>query len=239
MFERVPKLRAVLDDPKNSHHRKFIERTIEHQRPMVIAIRDGFPEPLRREVGEHEVKKQGKMWSEHIYTNISESASARFSYARFKLGLPDKPSMDMIEFAIALGEAVDALGMGDFRAASFPEDFLGIGFLNQYSLTKRSNRSMRFLTDSAQRLRTEFFLLENLRTLRETSDESAKQWVEKQGIDISSLTPSADGTFSFSQNGCKRTLEIGSKTKTVLTKLYRLCLNPIAYRITFAFSPEI
>ena len=122
MFERVPKLKAILDDPKNSHHRRFIERGIAHQRPMVIAIRDGFTESLMREVTEHEVRKQGEIFATSISMNISSNAYARFVYAKYKLVLPDKPAMDLIEFAIELGKAVDSLSMGDFRAASFPMD---------------------------------------------------------------------------------------------------------------------
>ncbi len=251
MFERVPRLKAVLDDPRNSHHRRFIERGIAHQRPMVIAIRDGFNEPLMREVTEHEVRKQGESQAANIRENISSSARCRFAYAKYKLVLPDKPAMDMIEFAIELGKAVDSLSMGDFKAASFHVDFSPDNdrhFLHHFSLggnshvlqDRNSRMNMSRLTAPALRLRAEFLFSRNLQTFRDApDDETTKQWIEKQGVQLPSLAYSADGTVSFTQNGCKRSLNLRLQTESTLASLYNRYLNPIAYRIVFAFNPEL
>jgi len=243
MFERVPKLKAVLEDPKNLQHRQFIERGIVHQRPMVIAIRDGFKEPLLSEVREHEIRKQGKRWAKPITEMLSGNAGYRFAYAKYKLVLPEKPAMDMIEFAIELGNAVDSLSTGDFKTASFPADFSpekDVFFLNHFSMKGDKRVSMSFLTTSAHKLRRQFFLCRNLQVLRDTpADGTTKQWVEAEGINHASLTYSADGTVFFSQKGCKRTMNLPVQSAWALSQLYQSYLNPIAYRITFAFSPEL
>ncbi len=243
MFERVDGLKAVLDNPKNSHHRRFIERGVAHQRPMVIAIRDGFSESLMREVTEHEALKQGEKSAERIRESMSSNARCRFSYAKYKLVLPDKPAMDMIEFAIELGKAVDSLSMGDFTAASFHVDFSPDKdpfFLHHFSLKGNSSFNISRLTSPALRLRGEFLFSRNIQTLRDKpTEETTKQWIEKQGVQIPSLVYSADGMVTFTQNGCKRSLDLNLKTESTLAHLYRRFLTPIAYRIAFAFNPEL
>ncbi len=254
MLERVPKLVAIVNDPKFALQKAFLAAAIEHQKPLVEELRDGFSQNTRELVA-RALSRRMKFTRDSL-SQVGNPVLAdfqliagRYTYCRDLLTLPSKPSFDMIEFAIAIGEAFDSLRRQDMVDANFPAEFVNssygkngreivpqnIALLRKFSLMDCEG-AMGPLVDNAKRLRYEYFLLSDLNTQIQTPSEETKSKLEVYGIDITSITVNGN-MVSYVQGTCKHTINFGSKIKGVLNNLYTLYLNPMIERLAFGFSP--
>jgi hypothetical protein len=258
MFERIPRLKAVLDDQKHERHRRLIGLAVEHQRPVVRMIRDGFPEPTRTEVIEFNVRKQvgrrvtltasatiageGYAERENITGNFDSNPFSRFNYAKHLLILPERPGFCITDFAQELGTALDSLKPDEVRAAKLPAAFdpeTNKLFFSHFTMRANSSLNMAILLKGARQLMREHCLFEAVKSAMECASDAAQSKAREAGIDIASITSASDGQVSYVQGGCRRTLNLERSLRETLEKTYTKYLNPVAERIAFAFSPEL
>ena len=94
MFEKIPKIRRIINDPKNEKHKKFIEAAVDIQRPLVEGITRGFKGPIKDEFndwkGKYPVAPQ----------NSQQEIARRFLYARRFFKFPMKPPSEIIGFGV-------------------------------------------------------------------------------------------------------------------------------------------
>ncbi len=247
MFERIPRLRAVLEEKKHDHHRRLIELAVQHQLPVVRMIRDGFPEPTRSEVIELETRKQGLASAalSNVAVNVDGDPVSRFMYGKHLLELPAKPAFDMLAFAREFGTAYDSMPREELLAANPPSPAFtqhnGV-FISLFTLKCVSRLAMGMLLRGAAPLMQDYFTLQAMQKLRDGNGDgraAIESELRGAGIDTASISHGADGTASFSQKGCRRTLNLDRRVGDALDGIYSRYLNPVAKRVAFAFSPEI